>query len=181
MDSRWAERCRAQRVRLLEGERHPGLAEFGYVMAREERCVYPLGGFEVCGGYTVFPAQTANAQEEDAMLAASSGLASLWDGVGFLTFRFVKQREGSDYALFEAAEQRTPEADTLLALRGLGEWAERFSQGGENTPPVLEDLPVAGIVYNGHLFTGKTLRAALRTLPDAASLPELWRNWRDEG
>ncbi|MDR1669084.1 MAG: hypothetical protein LBR76_03925 [Oscillospiraceae bacterium] len=171
MDERWRERCQAQRIRVTDGERRAGLYEYGFVLGRDAAGLYPLGGFERHGDVTFYPAQTPNAAEQERLLAAAMGLARTWERTGFLTARFVKQTDGSDFALFALEEERTREVDELLFLRGLEQWGASFAAEG-NDAPLLTELVQVGVSAAGKLFTGDTLNDALRQLPDRTALPE---------
>ncbi len=178
MDERWRERCEAQHVHVLEGERLGGLCEYGFVLGRDNAGLYPLGEFEKHGDVAFFPAQTLNAVELERMLSAAVGLARTWDKTGFLTARFVKQIHGSDFALLCIDEETTRETNALLRLRGLEDWGASFGNDN-NTAPVLTELTSAGVSAGEHLYTGETLRDALRQLPEETALPE-WAVLRNE-
>ena len=164
-DERWAERCRAQGVHLLEGEVPPWAFETGFVLAWDMKTVYPVGAYERCGKAVIYPPQTLNPVEEESMLAAAMGLARLREQSGVMTVRFAKQRDGSDFALTDVDEQLSLEAKFLLTLRGLwdGEGASFLKPGQQ--PPELTELPVAGVSVGETLYTADTLRGVLLQLP----------------
>ncbi|MDR1692674.1 MAG: hypothetical protein LBR72_04890 [Oscillospiraceae bacterium] len=170
----WKERCQAQGVRVMEGDRLPGLNEYGFALGRDNAGLYPIGDFERRGEITLFPPKTLNAVEMERMLAAALGLARMWDGIGFLTLRFVKQTDGSDFALLSVEEEKTREADVLLELRGLTDWGNAFAAEG-NTPPFLQELTRSGALVNGVLTAGTTLPEVLSQLPEEVLPPE-WAN-----
>ncbi len=178
MDERWRERCDAQRIRMLEGERLGGLYEYGFVLGRDKAGLYPLGEFETAQDVTFFPARTLNAVEQERLLSAAIGLARAWEKTGFLTIRFVKQIHGSDFALLDIDEETTRETNALLRLRGLEDWGASFG-AEENTAPPLTELTKAGVSAAGKLYVGETLADALRQLPEETALPE-WAGLQDE-
>jgi hypothetical protein len=165
LNGRWTERCFAQNVHPLEGDIPLRADLFGAVIAKDGRGLYPIGMFEVCGGVTVYPPQTLNPAEEDAMLAAAAGLSGMWDKEGVLTLRFAKQRDGSEFALSGADEAMSFEAENLLLLRGLwdGEGAAFLKPGGEI--PELTELTVAGASFEGELHHADSLLGTLLKLP----------------
>jgi hypothetical protein len=170
LNDNWVKLCLAQRIQVLQGEITERADRFGAVLARDDKCVYPLGFFEICGGVTIYPPQTVNPREEDMMLAAAMGLARLWDETGVLTLRFAKQRDGSDFALYGADGEMSAEARHLLELRGLwdGSGASFLKPGG--TVPELLELPVIGISAGDSLYKADSLREALMSLPENISL-----------
>ena len=167
-DDRWIGRCRAQRVHYLEGETPARAGVYGFVLGRDALSVYPVGAFEMCGQAVIYPPQTLNPTEETAMLAAAMGLSRAWDDTGVLTLWFVKQRDGSDFALLKAGEEISAEAKHLLTLRGLWDGAgASFLQPGRPAP-MLTELPVIGVSLGEELYTAGDLRGALLRLPDPA-------------
>ena len=167
-DDRWIERCRAQRVPYLEGEAPARAGVFGFVLGQDALSIYPVGAFELCGQAVIYPPQTLNPTEETAMLAAAMGLvrARAWDGAGVRTLWFVKQRDGSDFALLKVDEDISREAKHLLTLRGLWDGAgPSFLKPGEPAPSLLE-LPVIGVSLGDTLYTAGDLRNALLRLPE---------------
>lgn len=167
LDERWAERCRSQHIHLLTGDIPARVTIYGCVLARDTRGAYPIGGFELCGEAVIYPPQTLNTLEEQAMLASATGLTQLWDKTGILTVRFIKQRDGSDFALLDIEEMISPEARHLLALRGYrNDNDDMFPPPGEPAPGLLE-LTKVGVSYGETLYIADTLRAALLQLPDS--------------
>ncbi|MDR0294548.1 MAG: hypothetical protein LBH95_10425 [Oscillospiraceae bacterium] len=177
-DERWAGHCRTQGIHILEGETPERAAVFGFVLVRDAPGVYPIGAFELCGEAVVYPPQTLNPVEESAMLAAATGLAGMWDKAGVLTARFVKQRDGSDFALTEIEEEPSLEAKHLLTLRGLwdGAGVPFLKNGGQ--PPELLELPVIGVSDGESLYTSDSLRGALLQLP--VSVRAAFVGWYDK-
>jgi hypothetical protein len=166
LNDRWIERCFQQRIHPLEGEFPLRADMFGVVLGRDEKGVYPVGLFEVCGGAVIYPPQTLNPAEEEAVLAAATGLARMWGESGVLTLRFAKQRDGSDFALSGADETLSVEAKHLLTLRGLWDGSgASFLKPGAIAPELLE-LPVVGASVGETLHIADGLRDALMLLPE---------------
>jgi hypothetical protein len=167
LNDRWTERCFAQRVHPLEGEIPQRAGRFGLVLARDEKGVYPVGLFEVCGKAVIYPPQTLNPREEESLLAAAIGLTGMWEEQGVLTLHFAKQRDGSDFALFGAEEELSAEARHLLTMRGLwdGTGASFLSPGTQAAPELLE-LPVVGVSSGETLYIADDLLHALQELPE---------------
>jgi hypothetical protein len=165
-DERWIERCRTQNIQYLKGEVPARFAIFGTVQAWDGKSVYPIGGFEVNGGAVVYPPQTLNPTEEDAILAAAIGLTRLWDKTGVLTLRFAKQRDGSEYALIGAEEKPGAEAKNLLTMRGLWDGENASFLKPDEKAPELSELPIVGVSAGETLYTADNLRGALSQLPE---------------